>query len=780
VKSLHCILLAALLSSVVLQAEAQNEIIFESAILGQTGRTGGHGISGSQLLGARFTLDTTVEVGAVGGHLVGFGGTIFAAIISLNDGVPCFFNNPNEICPQGEPFRDEDILATTVFAPPFPSAEAFTPLSITLAPGSYGLVFGSDLFGATGTGALAPDNPDIPGQASYFFWDGRDGVFGSRQWKNGGAINSRFVLLGSLQTQDPIIVIPGLMGSLLRRADTGARIWVDRVKIVASCCDELVLPLALEQDGVTPSFPFEFQCDQERQLVPPFQCADTLHREHAEGVLVTTDGVLDIAFADFYGDLLDDLQKRFPIVQTFPYDWRLDFRRIALELRILIATRLATQTGDTVDIIAHSQGGLIIRTYLGMFPNDHRIDTVIYLGSPHLGAPKSYAILQGISEIENWYQQKVVEHLNFNTGTFISQNFPSIHQLMPRYDFFIRENQFEPFPTTYEELPNQFLVNEADEVWGNILAVEAQLSSFAINGSGRNTLAGLKIDSGCPEPINDPRGDGTVPEFSSSAVPSTATFYVDEEHGKLPNNEIVRRNVVAILAGDPITEQPGEFQSQPFATEGSIAGHTCSPVRMQVFDTAGNLTGLNDERDLRRDIDNSDFFVFSDGEGVLLSADQPYDVELTATDNGTFTLIFDTFDASQVLVSTFTFAEVPISVNTEAFVFLDVRRESQNLNLDIDGDGTMDFTVEANQLSSAESFLEVLRNIIESFELPRGTENSLVSKLEAALRSIERGITNAASNQINAFRRQVQALRGKKLTVEQADVLLDVSERIQF
>jgi len=46
-------------------------------------------------------------------------------------------------------------LAHTVFAPPIDGSDATTPLSVTLGPGTYELVFGSGLFGATGTSGLA-------------------------------------------------------------------------------------------------------------------------------------------------------------------------------------------------------------------------------------------------------------------------------------------------------------------------------------------------------------------------------------------------------------------------------------------------------------------------------------------------------------------------------------------------------------------------------------------------------------------------------------------------
>jgi hypothetical protein len=73
------------------------------------------------------------------------------------------------------------------------------------------------------------------------------------------------------------------------------------------------------------------------------------------------------------------------------------------------------------------------------------------------------------------------------------------------------------------------------------------------------------------------------------------------------------------------------------------------------------------------------------------------------------------------------------------------------------------------------SAVQLIRNLIadvENLNLPKGNEHSLVSKLSDAIKSLKKGQENAAINQVNAFIHEVNALRGKKLTVAQADDLL--------
>ena len=67
---------------------------------------------------------------------------------------------------------------------------------------------------------------------------------------------------------------------------------------------------------------------------------------------------------------------------------------------------------------------------------------------------------------------------------------------------------------------------------------------------------------------------------------------------------------------------------------------------------------------------------------------------------------------------------------------------------------------------------EVIIEDIQAMDLPQGTENSLISKLESAIASFAKGQDKAAVNKLEAFIQQVEAQRGKKLTEEDAATLI--------
>jgi hypothetical protein len=77
-----------------------------------------------------------------------------------------------------------------------------------------------------------------------------------------------------------------------------------------------------------------------------------------------------------------------------------------------------------------------------------------------------------------------------------------------------------------------------------------------------------------------------------------------------------------------------------------------------------------------------------------------------------------------------------------------------------------------------ENPVETLIINIENFELPKGTENSLTSKLDNVLAALAKGNDKAAINMLDAFINAVEAQSGKKLSYEQADALITAAQCI--
>jgi len=96
--------------------------------------------------------------------------------------------------------------------------------------------------------------------------------------------------------------------------------------------------------------------------------------------------------------------------------------------------------------------------------------------------------------------------------------------------------------------------------------------------------------------------------------------------------------------------------------------------------------------------------------------------------------------------------------------------------------GPQDFNLSAFTFqvpSSTTDQIEGLIALVESFGLPRGPENSLITKLEAALSALAAGDTATACSSVTSFINETRAQSDKKLTAEQANQLIDVANQIK-
>ena len=81
--------------------------------------------------------------------------------------------------------------------------------------------------------------------------------------------------------------------------------------------------------------------------------------------------------------------------------------------------------------------------------------------------------------------------------------------------------------------------------------------------------------------------------------------------------------------------------------------------------------------------------------------------------------------------------------------------------------------------TATENEIEDLIELVRSFDLPNGTENSLVTKLEDALTALEASDTATACVHLSAFISECQAQSGKKLTADQANQLINSATQIK-
>ena len=273
----------------------------------------------------------------------------------------------------------------------------------------------------------------------------------------------------------------------------------------------------------------------------------------------------------WYSDMLLDLAADWWNVQAFWYDWRLDLASIADALR----EQIDRWFGPTspVNLVAHSMGGLVARTYL-LRHSDRwaKGGQLLMLGTPNHG---SFAIPQVITGALDTVRRLAILDLThtrrelldvFNTFPGSIEMLPSplvMPNMAPMYDeatwsgFGVKQRLLDQSKHSHERLAP---------------VVDGSRMSY-IAGCNRPTKSDVsdwkRLDESAGYAVTL-EGDGTVPHilgFLSEGSQRIPTYFVDCEHGALPNNSDVIAGTLQLLAGAPCTlpKQPPKPRGLPNA-----------------------------------------------------------------------------------------------------------------------------------------------------------------------------------------------------------------------
>ncbi len=178
-------------------ASTQAAVIFESTAMGTPNGTAPTTVVTSnstitQFIGTRFSINQQTLITSVGGYMAANEnalGLLFAAIVSLN---------PTTGLPTGSPFSQAPI-ATTTFLPNPIAGDLRASMFALLNPGTYGLIFGSGLFGSPQGGEAWLLNPGSTSNSTYFAWTSVNmpGLGQTSGWSNLSGVNPRFVVEGA-------------------------------------------------------------------------------------------------------------------------------------------------------------------------------------------------------------------------------------------------------------------------------------------------------------------------------------------------------------------------------------------------------------------------------------------------------------------------------------------------------------------------------------------------------------------------------------------------------
>ena len=568
-----------------------------------------------------------------------------------------------------------------------------------------------------------------------------------------------------------IIVIPGIAGS---RLETNNQIHTE---------DYLVY---LEEGYQKKKFHFTFDADY--QLWEPYSSSlgdlhTILHLDQAKAetlmLLCDEEGKSRVSISpkadqagarDTYSEMVKYLKDNFGPkgynVEFFVYDWRLDNRNTARELEDFINEKAYTE----IVLVCHSMGGLVASEYLNRSEaNRNKVDKLITLGTPYLGAPKALSVMENGN------------FLGFPADTVMAgplkavvNNIPGIYQLLPSEQYFDLNN------TTYVEYYNnngfwgaasreklnydkttellssrdwavksdnvtkkpmlQDAIDFADDLFINDTThIISTVDAYLIIGYAEDTIMEVREEFNKDGTFNKCKdltilngGDGTVPLISANIgglAPEGRTYYIIENHTGLVENTDVLNLVSNIINDNANTynrEKITTIQPEKINGKGWFSGTSKKikiriecPVTLSMIDYGQDEPWAYVSEDLiyNRDSDRGSFYVLGADNDIKIGYMEymEHELLLTGTDDGTMDYTVSLFDAGYETVRVF-FDNVPITDTIK--IYTDTNIEGGiRLNLDSDGDGTIDEIISPTKVYEGTDLENEIEEVFNNYEV---------------------------------------------------------------
>lgn len=523
--------------------------------------------------------------------------------------------------------------------------------------------------------------------------------------------------------KEPVIIVPGILGSRLNRASDGEEVWPSIGRMAIPGPDDYLDEIKLNSDSS--------------------EITDINSTEIIESVLSFNQyGALIQKFKDNGYELGRDLL-------IMPYDWRLDIEISSMELDSIVDTAIVNSPTGKVNIVAHSMGGLLTKDYL-IRNGESRISKVIFAGTPHLGAPKAFNLL-------NWGDDFDLRFLglglNKNKAKEIGQNMPAVYQLLPSREYlngagnYVNDLDYDGTnQLMISDGRNENILNLADnfhQSHDSWLPENANVYNL-LGCREYETIGSFDIESNGSVDINTITGDGTVPLVSAEHIPGN-NYYVPYPQTKINHMGLVsdERTISLIhqIITDSVSELPAGISKEKSDCENigeevrRLRFSTHSPVNLHVYDSLGNHTGLTPEGNIEMNIPDSNFVQVGENNFVFVP-DGVYLVRIEAYDTGSFDFQVKELINGNVKNSTI-YDNIPIEDSN-----LEANFKENVLNVDRNGDNIIDagYSPDGSWIpynATIESTILDLERIYQLGWTVGEVKNSLQSLLKASLPTAE-------------------------------------------
>jgi pimeloyl-ACP methyl ester carboxylesterase len=305
--------------------------------------------------------------------------------------------------------------------------------------------------------------------------------------------------------------------------------------------------------------------------------------------------------SDVYGSTVAFLRDLHPDdFHLYAWDWRKNPEAAVAGLDALIDS---VRGDGKVVLMAHSMGGLVLRSYIENAARAAKVDRAVTIATPYWGAPK--ALFPFLYGVESPGFSTLDAFLDDDDMRELAKHLQGLFFLWPsaRYGGWL-SIEGRPSP-----LSRAALLDFVEERDGNRSLLATALGAHAVRldtlrtngvdyqtviGSGVHTIGSVEIESRLLLPDRDvvhvdwTNGDGTVPLRSAIAATPAARrhFVCGISHVPLPGaGSVTARLRGFLLDGDPIASlpvsgvlcEPNGFALSVFALEGGVFASQAAP-----------------------------------------------------------------------------------------------------------------------------------------------------------------------------------------------------------
>jgi parallel beta-helix repeat protein len=310
-------------------------------------------------------------------------------------------------------------------------------------------------------------------------------------------------------------------------------------------------------------------------------------------------------------------------------------------------------------------------------------------------------------------------------------------------------------------------------------------------------------------------GDETVvvpsAVYMSTTLPNVERWWVDidkqnrmgtfnerrnRDHSSIFEVDELQSFIKSIISGRRVTDNNAVVvNTKPIVTDETkrLRFTLHSPVDIHLYDSFGNHTGLLQDNDrssdillFEKNIPNSYYREFGETKSAGVSEGNITTVKLIGTDLGTFTFDIEEIAGDSNVVASVIFADIPVTKNSIITVDVQNTENIAPLQMDVDGDGTVDINITPGEGVSSQELTAILEGIIKTLNISEQKKVKLIKKIEKLEKILEKEFKNECRKKQrtnvafeNLTKKISQFQKKGTLTSDEATELLEIIGKIK-